>query len=62
MKGMVEERFRTAILAIGSAWYTAWVDAGQPDLKGMGLQQELLASDSLDRAVQGGEIKGRVHE
>lgn len=63
MKGMVEERFRTAIHAIGSVWYTAWVDAGQPDLKGMGLQQELLtANDSLNRAVQTGEIKGRVHE
>lgn len=32
MDGMVEKRFREAIHAIGSAWYTAWVDAGQPDL------------------------------
>ncbi|MCF8237179.1 MAG: hypothetical protein K9I85_03420 [Saprospiraceae bacterium] len=32
MDGMVEKRFREAIVAIGSAWYTAWVDAGQPDL------------------------------
>jgi hypothetical protein len=23
---------RSAILAIGSYWYSAWVDAGQPDL------------------------------
>lgn len=32
MDGMVETRFREAIHAIGSAWYTAWIDAGQPDL------------------------------
>lgn len=29
---MVERRMRTAILAVGSYWYSAWVDAGQPDL------------------------------
>lgn len=32
MHGMVERRMRTAILAVGSYWYSAWVDAGQPDL------------------------------
>jgi hypothetical protein len=32
LEGMVEEQMRNAILALGSAWYTAWVDAGQPDL------------------------------
>ncbi len=32
MDGMVENRFRQAIHAIGSSWYSAWIDAGQPDL------------------------------
>lgn len=32
MNGMVERRMRAAILAIGSAWYSAWSDAGQPPL------------------------------
>ncbi|MEX0968725.1 MAG: zinc dependent phospholipase C family protein [Bacteroidia bacterium] len=32
LDGMVERRLRKAIVAIGSYWYTAWVDAGQPDL------------------------------
>jgi hypothetical protein len=32
LKGMVERRMRTAILMVGSFWYSAWVDAGQPDL------------------------------
>ncbi|RYY97461.1 MAG: S1/P1 Nuclease [Chitinophagaceae bacterium] len=33
MKGMVERRMRASIWAVASFWYTAWVDAGQPDLK-----------------------------
>jgi hypothetical protein len=32
MNGMVKRRMRAAILAVGSYWYSAWVDAGQPDL------------------------------
>jgi hypothetical protein len=32
LDGMVERQMRTAIKMIGDFWYTAWVDAGQPDL------------------------------
>ncbi|WP_345948627.1 zinc dependent phospholipase C family protein [Mucilaginibacter sp. PAMB04274] len=32
LKGMVQRRMRVAVLNIGSYWYSAWVDAGQPDL------------------------------
>jgi hypothetical protein len=32
LKGMVERRMRASILSVGSFWYSAWVDAGQPDL------------------------------
>lgn len=32
LKGMVQRRMRSAIFEIGSYWYSAWVDAGQPDL------------------------------
>jgi hypothetical protein len=35
LKGMVERRMRDAIKMIGDFWYTAWVDAGQPDLKSL---------------------------
>jgi len=31
--GMVERQFRASIKMTGDIWYTAWVDAGQPDLK-----------------------------
>ena len=32
LNGMVQRRMRSAILEIGSFWYSEWVDAGQPDL------------------------------
>ena len=32
MGTMVEDQMRSSIHAIGSLWYTAWVNAGQPDL------------------------------
>jgi hypothetical protein len=35
LNGMVERRMRAAIIAVGSVWYTAWVDAGQPNLKAL---------------------------
>jgi hypothetical protein len=33
LNGMVERRMRAAIIAVGSYWYTCWVNAGSPDLK-----------------------------
>ncbi|HEY0031389.1 MAG TPA: zinc dependent phospholipase C family protein [Bacteroidia bacterium] len=32
LNGMVERRMREAIVTVGSLWYTAWVNAGKPDL------------------------------
>lgn len=35
LKGMVEKRMRDAVKMVGDFWYTAWVDAGQPDIKSL---------------------------
>lgn len=35
LHNMVERRMRQSIFAVASFWYTAWVNAGQPDLKGL---------------------------
>lgn len=35
LQGMVERRMRQSIYAVASFWYTAWVNAGQPDLKNL---------------------------
>mgnify|MGYP006283808759 FL=1 len=64
MRGMVEERWRATIHTIGSAWYTAWIDAGKPNLALLG---EGLTPDetdyfkSLEEAYRSGEAKGRQH-
>ncbi|AIM36792.1 hypothetical protein KO02_08830 [Sphingobacterium sp. ML3W] len=33
LNGMVEKRMTSAIQQVGSFWYSAWVEAGQPNLK-----------------------------
>lgn len=32
LNGMVEQQIRSSIIDVGSFWYSAWVDAGQPDM------------------------------
>jgi len=32
LKGMIERRMRQSVYAVASFWFTAWVNAGQPDL------------------------------
>ena len=63
MNGMVERRMKSAILAVGSFWYTAWVDAGQPDLSKLQHvppSAELLKEMSeLDELFRQGVRKGR---
>lgn len=67
MNGMVEARMRQAILGVGSLWYSAWIEAGSPDLK---LNSDIRASwipDSnvikYDQLIQNGSKGfGRDHE
>ena len=62
MGDMVEKRMRDAILAVGSAWYTAWILAGQPDLSGL---EDGVGVDSLvvgKEKVRRGFLKLRRHE
>jgi len=35
LQGMAERRMRLAIFSVASFWYTAWVNAGQPDLRSL---------------------------
>lgn len=60
MDHMVERQMRAAILSIGSYWYSAWVDAGQPRLKNL-VKTEPEGSDqqNMERAYQRGRIIGR---
>jgi hypothetical protein len=64
MNGMVERRMRAAIIAVGSIWYTAWVDAGQPDLSALQNVQpsaELLEEmRQLEEHFHNDKHKGRI--
>lgn len=47
LEGMIERRMRQSIFAVASFWYTAWINAGQPDLKGLS-RQAFVASDAKE--------------
>jgi hypothetical protein len=49
IKGQVERRMRASIVMVGSLWYTAWVNAGKPDLNRIGDKE---VSDSLKLALK----------
>ena len=66
LDGQIERRMNNAILCLGSMWYTAWVNAGQPNLL---RYEEKEVSDSLRNVLaeeeeywRQGRIKGREHE
>lgn len=67
LNGMIEDRMTASIKALGDCWYTAWVDAGQPNLDQLKRQIELTDEEKkeaqkLDEALRAGESIGRKHE
>ena len=47
LDGMIERRMRLSISSTASFWYTAWVNAGQPDLKGL-TKQKFTEADTKE--------------
>lgn len=66
LKGMTERRMRQSIYAVASFWYTAWVNAGQPDLTKLVNKEftpeELQEFEQLNTAWKNAAIRGREHE
>lgn len=66
MGGMVEKRMTDAVHTIGSVWFTAWVNAGQPTLRKMDkyvlTEEEKRLQEEEEKMFQAGDIKGRKHE
>jgi hypothetical protein len=67
LDGMVERKMRSAIFHVGSFWYTAWVNAGKPDLDELGKKD--LSDDMKKKAEEEGkqpqnidELKGKDRE
>ncbi len=64
LDGMIERRMRQSIFCIASFWYTAWVNAGQPDLKSLVNQkfseQDVKEFEELNiRWKAGGKMIGK---
>jgi hypothetical protein len=67
LNGMVERRMRQSIYAIASFWYTAWINAGQPDLSTMVNQNfsenDLKEFEQLNEEWKNSKrVLGREHE
>ena len=67
LDGMIERRMRQSIFAIASFWYTAWVNAGQPDLKVLVTQKfteaDLKEFENLNKQwSSGGKMIGREEQ
>ncbi|MBK8519702.1 MAG: S1/P1 Nuclease [Chitinophagaceae bacterium] len=67
LDGMIERRMRQSIYAIASFWYTAWVNAGQPDLKALVTQKfteaDLKEFENLNKQwSSGGKMIGREEQ
>jgi hypothetical protein len=66
LKGMVERRMRMAIYSVASFWYTAWVNAGEPDLARLSNKEfsadDLTEFENLSNSWKNSKIKGREHE
>lgn len=63
LQGMVERRMRQSIFAVASFWYTAWVNAGQPDLRNLSgktfTEAELKEFEDLDLRWKKAEAEPR---
>lgn len=66
MKGMVERRMRQSIFAVASFWYTAWVNAGQPDLTKLSNKEfsadDLREFETLNMAWKNAPSGDQEHE
>src|SRR5678816_4056552 len=66
LRGMVERRMRQSIFAVASFWYTAWVNAGQPDLTKLSntnfSPDDLKEFETLNAAWKNSPLTGREHE
>lgn len=64
LNGMIERRMRASIFAVASLWYTAWINAGQPDLNDINGKDispaEQIEWNNLNKAWRwGNKVLGR---
>jgi hypothetical protein len=66
LQGMIERRMRQSIYAVASFWYTAWVNAGQPDLKNLSdktfTAEDIKEFEELNMQWKTNAVKGKSCE
>jgi hypothetical protein len=64
LNNMVERRMRQSIYAVASFWYTAWVNAGQPDLRNLSnktfTESDLMELEKLNDAWKNQQTSSKV--
>ena len=65
LEGMVEIQMQKSIHALGSIWYSAWVDAGELSLDAEGFTEMSedfkKQSEIIEEKFKNGDIYGREH-
>ena len=66
LNNMTERKLRKSIIALGSIWYTCWVNAGSPDLGTMRevppTPEEMEETKRMESSWRQGKQQGREHE
>jgi hypothetical protein len=65
LDNQVERRMRTAVISLGSIWYTCWVNAGQPDLSKyiqLGVSPETQQEVVDEKQTSDPNLKVREHD
>lgn len=66
LKGMVEKQMRASVKMVGDIWYSAWIDAGQPDLQKLighkPTEEQLLRNRREVEALKAASKRIRDHE
>ena len=66
LNNMTERKLRKSIIALGSVWYTCWVNAGSPDLSMLRevppTPEEIEEAKQLEASWRLGKQQGREHE
>lgn len=52
LAGQVERRMRSSVLAVGTIWYTCWVDAGQPDLMAVTAKPKRISDEQRKQMIE----------
>ena len=67
LNGMQERRMKASIKSIGSYWFTAWVNAGQPDLSELYVKEHekkrmKIIEEIEDPRISSEKLQSRLHQ